>query len=44
MIHWNLRRKEQGQANVLGDNGPIDPALRGVPTRKELLEALEVEL
>jgi SNF2 family DNA or RNA helicase len=44
MIHWNLRRKEQGQANVLGDNGPIDPSLRGAPTRKELLEALEVDL
>jgi hypothetical protein len=44
MIHWNLRRKEQGQAEVLGDNGPIDPSLRGAPTRKELLEALEVEL
>lgn len=44
MIHWNLRRKEQGQADVLGDNGPIDPSLRGAPTRKELLEALEVDL
>ncbi|MEY4668535.1 MAG: hypothetical protein RL518_1234 [Pseudomonadota bacterium] len=44
MIHWNLRRKEQGQAEVLGDNGPIDPGLRGAPTRKELLEALEVDL
>jgi SWI/SNF-related matrix-associated actin-dependent regulator 1 of chromatin subfamily A len=44
MIHWNLRRKEQRQAEVLGDNGPIDPSLRGAPTRKELLEALEVDL
>ena len=44
MIHWNLRRKEQGQAEVLGDNGPIDPSLRGAPTRKELLQALEVDL
>ena len=44
MIHWNLRRKEQGQAEVLGDNGPIDPSVRGMPTRKELLEALEVEV
>jgi SNF2 family DNA or RNA helicase len=44
MIHWNLRRKEQGQADVLGDNGPTDPSLRAVPTRKELLEALEEDL
>ena len=43
MIHYNLRRKEQGQAQVLGDNGPTDLSLRGMPTRKELLEALEVE-
>ncbi len=43
MIHWNLRRKEQGQAEVLGDNGRADPSFRGLPTRKELLEALEEE-
>jgi SNF2 family DNA or RNA helicase len=43
MIHYNLRRKEQGQAQVLGDNGPTGLSLRGMPTRKELLEALEVE-
>lgn len=41
MIHWNLRRKEQGQADVLGDNGPRAVAARGLPTRQELLEALE---
>lgn len=43
MIHWNLRRKEQGQANVLGDNGPLEVAIQGLPTRKELLEALELD-
>ena len=41
MIHWNLRRKEQGQAEVLGDHGPRDEAVRGAPTRDELLRALE---
>ena len=41
MIHWNLRRKEQNQADVLGDNGPTKGHARGLPTRKELLEALE---
>lgn len=41
MIHWNLRRKEQGQADVLGDNGPRESIARGSPTRQELLEALE---
>lgn len=43
IIHWNLRRKEQGQAEVLGDNGPIDVNLKGIPNRKELLDALEVD-
>lgn len=43
IIHWNLRRKEQGQAEVLGDNGPIEANLRGMPNRKELLDALEVD-
>jgi hypothetical protein len=43
IIHWNLRRKEQGQAEVLGDNGPVDVNLRGSPNRKELLDALEVD-
>jgi len=41
IIHWNLRRKEQGQARVLGDyketSGNLDLGI----TREELLEALE---
>jgi SNF2 family DNA or RNA helicase len=41
IIHWNLRRKEQGQARVLGDYEAPGEALRGRITREELLEALE---
>jgi SNF2 family DNA or RNA helicase len=43
IIHWNLRRKEQGQAEVLGDNGPSEVATRAIPRREELLEALEID-
>jgi SNF2 family DNA or RNA helicase len=43
IIHWNLRRKEQGQAEILGDNGPSEVASRAIPRRAELLEALEIE-
>ena len=43
IIHWNLRRKEQGQAEVLGDNGPRDINQRSLPGRAELLEALEID-
>lgn len=41
IIHWNLRRKEQGQARVLGDytSGPEVENL-GI-TREELMSALE---
>lgn len=41
IIHWNLRRKEQGQAEVLGDYGPSDVTMKAFPRREELLEALE---
>lgn len=46
IIHWNLRRKEQGQAKVLGDYGQAKQgeeglAIRGGVTRGELMEALE---
>lgn len=41
IIHWNLRRKEQGQAQVLGDHeSPGAAAVAGI-TRDELLKALE---
>jgi SWI/SNF-related matrix-associated actin-dependent regulator 1 of chromatin subfamily A len=41
IIHWNLRRKEQGQARVLGDYDVSgSQGLAGV-TREELLKALE---
>ncbi len=41
IIHWNLRRKEQGQAKILGDyEEPNSDLARGI-TREELLEALE---
>jgi SWI/SNF-related matrix-associated actin-dependent regulator 1 of chromatin subfamily A len=40
IIHWNLRRKEQGQARVLGDyETPSSADTLGI-TREELLEAL----
>lgn len=41
MIHWNLRRKEQGQAEVLGDVSRSASAGASGPSREELLEALE---
>lgn len=41
IIHWNLRRKEQGQARVLGDYEAPGEALKFTITREELLEALE---
>jgi SNF2 family DNA or RNA helicase len=40
IIHWNLRRKEQGQARVLGDYEASDGAQSAGVTREELLEAL----
>jgi SWI/SNF-related matrix-associated actin-dependent regulator 1 of chromatin subfamily A len=41
IIHWNLRRKEQGQAKVLGDyQTPGEHGHFGI-TREELLEALD---
>ncbi len=40
IIHWNLRRKEQGQARVLGDYADkTGPELNKI-TREQLLEAL----
>jgi SNF2 family DNA or RNA helicase len=40
IIHWNLRRKEQGQARVLGDyETPGDNLKLGI-SREELLDAL----
>jgi SNF2 family DNA or RNA helicase len=47
VIHWNLRRKEQGQAKVLGDYGQSKQGdMEGMGakigiTRDELLEALK---
>jgi SNF2 family DNA or RNA helicase len=41
IIHWNLRRKEQGQARVLGDYAEPEGAIGLGITREELLEALE---
>lgn len=43
IIHWNLRRKERGQAQTLGDYDAEDSKVfsTGV-SREELLEALEV--
>ncbi len=41
IIHWNLRRKEQSQAQVLGDYQASHPAETGTITREELLKALE---
>jgi SNF2 family DNA or RNA helicase len=41
IIHWNLRRKEQGQAKVLGDyQTPSEQSHLGL-TREELLAALD---
>jgi hypothetical protein len=41
IIHWNLRRKEQGQARVLGDYKEAPGDLDLGITREELLEALK---
>ena len=42
MIHWNLRRKERNQAEVLGDKKKSSSSARlGLPSREELLQALE---
>jgi len=43
IIHWNLRRKEQGQARVLGDYDTASTAESFGITREELLEALAEE-
>lgn len=40
IIHWNLRKKERAQAEVLGDDGGKVRRV-GMPTREELLKALE---
>jgi SWI/SNF-related matrix-associated actin-dependent regulator 1 of chromatin subfamily A len=43
IIHWNLRRKEKSQAAVLGDTNEKERGnLKSVPTREELLAALEI--
>jgi SNF2 family DNA or RNA helicase len=42
VIHWNLRRKERAQAEILGDERGREPKTQKVElTREELLEALE---
>ena len=42
VIHWNLRRKERAQAEILGDERGREPKTKRVElTREELLEALE---
>lgn len=41
IIHWNLRRKEQRQAQVLGDYKSDEVSEGRSITREELLEALE---
>lgn len=41
IIHWNLRRKEQNQARVLGDYPADGEQVAGRVTREELLEALD---
>ncbi len=41
IIHWNLRRKERTQAEVLGDEKRSWNEELGGPSRAELLEALE---
>jgi SWI/SNF-related matrix-associated actin-dependent regulator 1 of chromatin subfamily A len=43
IIHWNLRRKEQGQARVLGDYDTPGSGENFGITREELLEALKGE-
>jgi SWI/SNF-related matrix-associated actin-dependent regulator 1 of chromatin subfamily A len=40
VIHWNLRKKERAQAEILGDEGGKVKRV-GMPTREELLKALE---
>ena len=45
IIHWNLRRKEQRQAEVLGDREGSDRSMISEPdgiSRDELLQALEL--
>jgi hypothetical protein len=42
IIHWNLRRKEQGQARVLGDYASTGESGSVGISRQELLEALDV--
>jgi SNF2 family DNA or RNA helicase len=42
IIHWNLRRKEQGQARVLGDYASAPEGEDLGITREELLNALEI--
>jgi SNF2 family DNA or RNA helicase len=41
IIHWNLRRKEQGQARVLGDYDSSSVEGSAGITKEELLKALE---
>jgi SWI/SNF-related matrix-associated actin-dependent regulator 1 of chromatin subfamily A len=42
VIHWNLRRKERAQAEILGDERGRQPKTQKVElTREELLEALK---
>jgi hypothetical protein len=46
IIHWNLRRKEQRQAEVLGDTdkrGPVAPTESEGITLEQLMEALELD-
>ena len=45
IIHWNLRRKEQRQAEILGDTRQAEiaiPADSAGISREELLQALEM--
>jgi hypothetical protein len=42
IIHWNLRRKEQGQARVLGDFASGERGDDSGITREELMQALEL--
>jgi hypothetical protein len=41
IVHWNLRRKEQAQAEVLGDVKSRN-ILKNSVSREELLAALEI--
>jgi SNF2 family DNA or RNA helicase len=43
IIHWNLRRKEQNQARILGDDAESGKGLAYGITREELLEALDAD-